>query len=49
MAKQKVTISLDPAVMAAAEDARWSERMSFSAYVERAVREYLERNPPPKR
>jgi metal-responsive CopG/Arc/MetJ family transcriptional regulator len=43
MAKRSVTVSMAEDLYAAAEDARWGERMSMSAFVERAVREHLER------
>lgn len=42
MAKRSVTVSMDEELHAAADDARWAERMSMSAFVERAVRLYLE-------
>jgi len=45
MAKRTVTVSMDEQVHAQADEARWTERMSMSAWVERAVREYLAAHP----
>ncbi|MEQ1738106.1 MAG: hypothetical protein ABL886_17100 [Rhodoglobus sp.] len=46
MPKRKVTVSMDEDVTSLSTDAAWAERISLSAYVERAVKEYLANHPP---
>jgi hypothetical protein len=44
--KIKTSFSLLEPLLAAVREAAWLERITVTAYVERALREYLERNPP---
>lgn len=46
--KARTSFSFDPALLQTVRYAAWADRVTVTAYVERALRCYLEQNPPPE-
>ncbi len=46
--KAKTSLTLDAELLQRARDAAWASRVSLTSYMETALAEYMERNPPPK-